>query len=861
MTLPAGARLGPYEITTALGAGGMGEVYRARDSRLDREVAIKVLPEAFSADPDRLRRFDQEARAAAALNHPNILTVHETGTHGGAPYVVSELLVGQTLRETLTDLRTSKRPGLPVRKAVEYATQIANGLAAAHDKGIIHRDLKPENLFITRDGRVKILDFGLAKLKDTEAALAGATQLTTRRIETEVGILLGTVGYMSPEQVRGRAVDPRTDIFSFGAVLYEMLSGARAFNGDSTADTMSEILTAEPPDLGPRDASIPPALERIVRHCLGKTPELRFQSARDLAFDLEALSTDSSGARIPPQSLPRARRPLYVAAGTFVLGAMAVLVAWQVASRPQPTAFHQITFRHGSLNTSRFTPDGQSIVYTAAWEGGPAEIFIAPAGQGGGRPLDIKDAALASISSRGEVAVLLAPEPRGGYLVTGTLARVPLAGGAPKAEIEQVVAADFTADGSSLAIVRWVPQERICQLEFPVGKVLFRDAYLSDVRFSRNGNYLAFIDHPVVKDDRGRPVILRAGGETVAEGAFGDSVRGLAWSPADDEIWITSPLKRAAVVGMSLKGRTRDLLSVPGSLYLRDVATDGRILIDHGTVRWGVLLVTNDGGAVRDLSWLDYTLLRGISSDGGMILFEEEGQAVPPGDRLFVRSTDGSPAVDIGPGYGLALSADKAWALSGRLTDPRIELWLNPVGAGQPRRVSPLNWSAGGDIGGAAFFADGRRIVFSAQEPKRLPRIYVMSLDGGAPRPISAEGVTASMPSISPDQKWITADGPGGTHLLLPLDGGEARPLLGLQPKEVITGWTSGGELYVSNTPLTRVDVLNPNTGKRESWRELRVPPITGLTAASPFVTPDGRTYAYRYRLQSWDLNVVTGVK
>src|SRR5262249_46959275 len=282
MTISAGSRLGPYEVVSPLGAGGMGEVYRARDTRLGREVAIKVLPPSLSADADRLRRFEQEARAAGVLNHPNITAVYDIGEHCGAPYVVQELLEGETLRQALAGAK------LPPRKAIEYALQIAHGLAAAHEKGIVHRDLKPENLFVTKDGRVKILDFGLAKLVHAETG-PEATGLPTVTGGTEPGVVLGTLGYMSPEQVKGKAADARSDIFSFGAILYEMLSGRRAFHGDSAAETMSAILREEPPDLSVTNQSISPGLERIVRHCIEKNPEQRFHSAHDVAFALEAL--------------------------------------------------------------------------------------------------------------------------------------------------------------------------------------------------------------------------------------------------------------------------------------------------------------------------------------------------------------------------------------------------------------------------------------------------------------------------------------------------------------------------------------------------------------------------------------------
>jgi len=304
MSLATGTKLGPYEIGAPLGSGGMGEVYRARDSRLNRTVAIKVLPASFSADPDRLQRFAQEARAAAALNHPNILSIFDIGEQQGAPYVVSELLEGETLRERL------RNGPLSIRKAIDYSLQVARGLAAAHEKGIVHRDLKPENLFITEDGRVKILDFGLAKLTRPEITSEG-DDAPTVHAATEPGLVMGTAGYMSPEQVRGKPTDPRSDIFSFGAILYEMISGKRAFHGDTPADTMSAILKEETPELSETARNVPPGLDRIVRHCLEKVPSQRFHSAGDLAFDLEALTdistTSKSGAQALSVQIPEAK--------------------------------------------------------------------------------------------------------------------------------------------------------------------------------------------------------------------------------------------------------------------------------------------------------------------------------------------------------------------------------------------------------------------------------------------------------------------------------------------------------------------------------------------------------------------------
>src|SRR5438046_1228864 len=281
--LSAGTRLGRYEIHSQIGAGGMGEVYRAYDPKMNREIAIKILPAAFSADKGRLARFEQEAQAAGSLNHPNILVIHHIDTHEGAPYIVSELLEGETLRQRMSGTASAQR------RVIDYASQIAHGLAAAHEKGIVHRDLKPDNIFITKDGRVKILDFGLAKLTQPDGSQS-QTEIPTRRVDTNPGVVMGTVGYMSPEQVRGKAIDHRSDIFSFGAILYEMLSGRRAFHGESAADMMSAILKEDPPELSETNHTVSPALERLVNHCLEKDPEARFHSASDLAFALEAIS-------------------------------------------------------------------------------------------------------------------------------------------------------------------------------------------------------------------------------------------------------------------------------------------------------------------------------------------------------------------------------------------------------------------------------------------------------------------------------------------------------------------------------------------------------------------------------------------
>ena len=424
MSLSAGARLGPYEVIASIGEGGMGEVYRARDTRLGRDVAIKILPKSVSDDPDRLRRFEQEARAAGALNHPNILVVHDVGAHDHGPYVVCELLEGATLREQL-----SATP-LPARRAIDYAVQIAGGLAAAHARGIVHRDLKPENLFVTRDGRVKILDFGIAKL--IEHGEADDSDAATRRAQTDPGLVIGTAGYMSPEQVRGQRIDHRSDIFSFGAVLYEMLAGRRAFKRDSSVETLNAILTDEPPDLPTADGT-PPALDRVVRHCLEKSPEQRFQSARDVAFALEGLTSHSGPAGvIAGLSAPRVTRAR-LAWGLAILFALTTAALSVVSLQQNPPQSRPVRFEipapdggsfQGILGISSvISPDGQTVAMVVTTGEAP-HLYLRALDSTRPRRLAGTDGAANPFWSPDNKWVA--------FFADGKLKRVSVAGGAPQ---------------------------------------------------------------------------------------------------------------------------------------------------------------------------------------------------------------------------------------------------------------------------------------------------------------------------------------------------------------------------------------------------------------------------------------------
>ena len=859
MTLSAGTRLGPYEILAPIGAGGMGEVYRAKDPRLGREVAVKVLPASFSQDADRLRRFEQEARAAGVLNHPNITAVYDIGSNEGAPYVVTELLEGETLRSRLSG------GALPVRKATDYALQVSHGLAAAHEKGIIHRDLKPENLFVTKDGRVKILDFGLAKLTQPEEA-GPQTDLPTAAAATEPGVVLGTLGYMSPEQVKGRAADARSDIFSFGAILYEMLSGRRAFHRDSAAETMSAILKEEPPDLSVTSQNIHPGLERIVRHCLEKSPEERFHSAHDLAFDIEALSGVSTprAAAAAIGSRGKGLRFLpWLAAAALLAAFTGVYWLGKSAGYVAPPSFRQLTFRRGAIPSARFAPDGQTILYSASWDGRPIEIFVSRLDSPESRAFGLPAADLLAVSAAGEMAVSLGRRPSIPFTRTGTLARLGMTGGgAPKEILEDVHWADWAPDGQSLAVVRDVSGKS--RLEFPVGRVLYETAgWIGHPRVSPRGDEVAFLDHPIRGDDGGSVAIAdRAGKRRTISGVFA-SIQGLCWSPGGKEVWFTGASVgfNRGVQAATRSGRVRVLAQGTGGLTIEDVSKEGRVLLVQDKARQGISALAPGAEKERDLSWLDWSLTRDLSGDGQMLLFDESGEGGGPGYSVYVRRTDGSPAVRLGEGGAAQLSPDGRQALGivGDVTQQRIVLY--PIGAGEPKSL-PSN---GLRIEGANWLPDGRRLLLSASEPNHGVRLYVLGIEGGTPKAISPEGYRAFTGTVSADGKVVAVAGPDRRHYLYPIGGGEPTPIPGLVPGDVPTCWSADGRsLFVrrrDEVPM-KVSLVDVRSGQKILWREFMPSDPAGIAAIGAMaLTPDGKSYAYSYVRSLADLYVVEGLK
>ncbi|MGP0071043.1 MAG: protein kinase domain-containing protein [Bryobacteraceae bacterium] len=849
MSLPTGERLGPYEIYGLIGKGGMGEVYRARDARLDRTVAIKVLPAEFSAQEERLRRFEQEAQVLGALNHPNLLAIYDVGAQNGTHFLVSELLEGESLRQRLQE------GALTVRKAMDLGIQIAKGLAAAHEKGIVHRDIKPDNIFLTRDGRAKILDFGLAK----QSAAEGRGESATITAVTDPGVVLGTAGYMSPEQVRGKPADARSDIFSFGAILYEMVAGLRAFQGESSVETMNAILKEDPP---PISGNIPPAIERVIRRCLEKAPEERFQSARDLSFALEALaapsSTSTREAAIPAQENRRSLPVLAIALAAAALGAIGVFAGFKLRKSPEPS-FHQLVFGRGFIETARFTPDGQNVVYGASWNGKPFEIFTTGLDGLESRSLDLPSANILGIGANGQMAISLGMHHTMNWMTSGTLAEVSLTGGAPRPLLDNVCDGDMSPDGKRMAIVRC--SGAVETLEFPSGTVLFRTSgYISSVRMSRDGGAIVFAEHPVLGDDRGFVTLVDLHGKSTRLTPEWSSLRGMAWGPSGKEVWftaseITEPQRLMAV---DLKGKLRDILRSPGFLWLQDISASGKVLLGNSQEGGGISF--HSAGETVD-RFVDVAsesnLVDGISADGTQLSVTYSGANSGVDYTVYFAKNDGSSPVRIGDGSGLGITPDGKHILVG-MASSTSHLRLYPTGTGDAREIdiSPVHLL---DFRGS-WTSDGASIAFTGAEPGKPPRIYVLDLAAGKVRPVTGEGVTN--PSFSPDGRSLIARNAQREFAVYPLDGGAPQPVKGLEPGETPVQFGTGGKLYTWNGAFpAHIMAVDLESGQRQLATTLAPADPAGVLYGEVMATPDGKTFAYRYRRAVTNLFLAEGLK
>jgi dipeptidyl aminopeptidase/acylaminoacyl peptidase len=829
--METGSRIGPYEILGFLGAGAMGEVHRARDPRLGRDVAIKTLPAALGLEPERLRRFEVEARSAGTRNHPNILTIFDVGAFEGTPYLVSELLEGATLRERLAE------GALPLKRALDLGAQAARGLAAAHARGIVHRDLKPENLFVTAGGTLKILDFGLAKLvengtKSHDDSLAGTM--------TGAGTLMGTVGYMAPEQVRGQPATTSSDLFALGCVLYEMLTGARAFKRESPVETMSAILNEDPPEFPERLRAEAPAAVAIVLRLLEKAPEERYESARDLAFSLTALAQPDRPKR---------------AAQADDAGAQA-----DVESR---VPFRRLTFRRGSISRARFAPDGRSFIYGGAWEGQPVETFWNHIGNPEGRSVSQAGTDLFGVGPQGELAVCLKRHQRAPWVYTGTLARTPVGGGAARPLLQGVDEADWSPDGNQIAIVREV--NSLNQLEYPMGKILFQTAgWISHIRVSRDGSRVAFIHHEYVGNDAGSITVVDTAGKVSVPSPHWGTVRGLAWSADGREIWFTANREGAGrnLYAVDLEGRLRALHEIPGQLCIHDVFPDGRALISNSVERQVIMVHTASDTGERDLSWLDWSILRDISPDGQWVLIIESGEGGGSQGAICIRPTDGSPAVQIGEGEASGFSPDGMWVIAlVRRPGQKASISLLPTGVGEAQAVNV----DGLDCRAARWIPNTRSLVVAGEENEGQVRLHRIDVDTGKRSTIGPDENVSPQFEVSPDGRAIVAVFGERPMMLYPVDGGDPSPIPGIRPDDVVQPWTAESEaILVSREGVVpaRVDRIDVTTGARTLWREIAPADGSGVLSVRRIrFMPDGQTYGYSYLSQLDDLYLVENLR
>ena len=761
MTLANGTKLGSYEIRSLIGEGGMGEVYRARDPSLNRDVAIKVLPGAFSAEPERLKRFEQEAQAAGALNHPNILVIYHIGTNNGAPYIVSELLEGETLRDRVNGA------SLPTRKAIDYALQIAHGLAAAHEKGIVHRDLKPENLFVTKDGRVKILDFGLAKLTQPDLVSA-QTDIPTRRVDTDPGTVMGTIGYMSPEQVRGRPVDHRSDIFSFGAILYEMLSGKRAFHGESTADTMSAILREDPAELSATNKNVAPALERVINHCLEKNPEERFHSANDLAFAIEALSgsTSMSTAAVAsdlPSRKFRARELFAWASAALLLITCAALAF--LYFRTPTVAAGQLSFVLGlpdkatEIATPVISPNGNTIAFVAATDGKRA-IYVRSFDSTDEKRLDGTDDGFDPFWS---------PDSRFiGFFTNGKLKKIAVSGGPPQTVCDAPGGRGGTWNNDGVIVVGLTDKglHRVSAAGGEPVLLLPVDAAAKEVDHS----------YPRFLPDGQHLIYWSWSGDTLASQVCVASLDGkerkcLFHNDSNAEFVEPGYLvyaRDSTLLAQHFNVQKLELDGEPFPVMENVMFSAAQDYSNFSVSRNGTLVFWKGSTLGRQLGWFDRS-----GKQLAMVSAPAEYNDIvlsPDGKKAATQRLDGSNSdiwmIDLDRGlpirftFGLSSEDNPAWSADGKY------LYYTSTDAGQSTICRKSSGGAGGEEriasgfpaldGGIEVSPDGKDLVFQLVGEKTNEDVWDLPLSEGAKtNPILNSEFAEFAPRFSPDGHWL----------------------------------------------------------------------------------------------------------
>jgi hypothetical protein len=833
----------------------MAQVYRARDTRLARDVALKMVTEALSADPDLVRRFEQEARVAGSLNHPNLVAVYDFGVHEGTPYFVTELLRGETLRARLA------RGQVPISTALDWAIQMARGLAAAHARGIVHRDVKPDNVFVCSDGQVKLLDFGIAKLAEP-AALTGTHDLMEATVTptggaTRTGSVLGTPGYMSPEQLRGEALDARSDIFSWGATVYEILAGHRAFPGATLVESGYSILHRDPEALPPE---VPVPVAQVVLRSLDKDPSRRVQTAGDLAFALEVAThtTGNTGRNLPPASPWKWSGRYALAAIALAAAGLGGAVAIPLVRSLRPSSavsVRPITFREGAVRTLRFTPDGRTVFFSASWYGEPFRIYTTTVDSADYHPLDVDDAAVAAISSNGELAVIRHPASPPNFV--GMLARLPGVGGAPREIAGNVVDADWAPNGVDLAAIRYTARQWV--VEFPIGHPLYRSVHqLRTPRVSPNGDAVAFIEHPFWDDNAGGAYVLTRDGrrQTLVEGW--SDVTGLVWLP-NGQLLLSGrafPNTGMSVWKSGLRQDARALFTALGDIRVEDASRTGRVLLLEVTNRKHISLLNLESrNPAERLGWFWYSSLGGMSDDGKGVLFSDFSEGMPSDWQVFIRKAPGSVPVRLGRGVSLALSPDGEWAASFQ-SDLPSRLWLLPTGPGESRVFDfpGLNF----EWGPGQFTPDGKRVVLFARDSDGL-RGHLIDLATGGEHAIT--GSLDCCLAMSPDGKFVAALPLEGVVTSYPLGGGppEAFPELGRQWP---VGWGRNG-LIVREPRLdfpVRFFRLDRERGALAALATITGEQLPGVTRAfGARMTPDERTLAYeqfRFTSKAWLLDM-----
>jgi len=792
----AGRQLGPYRLEAQIGAGGMGAVYRARDTRLARSVAIKLL-----------RAPSPEARAAAAIDHPAIVAIHDVGVAEGVHYIAMELVDGESLRSVL-----ARGPVAPARTRA-LLLELARGLAAAHARGVVHRDLKPENLIVTRDGRLKILDFGLARIADAAPLDA-----------TEPGTLAGTPGYMAPEQARGGPSDARSDVFAFGAIAYELVTGTRAFDGANAGDRLAATLRDSPATDGVGE------LAPIIARCLAKAPGDRFQSAADLAW---VLASGPAPAATAPPAAPT-RRGVLIAAGATALAGLAGFGGFLVGRRRTalPAAsgraeFQQLTFRTGRVFTARFAPDGMRVVYGATWDAEPLAAHIVDLAGGATRALELPAADVLAVSAKGELAASLGRKFVDHQCATGRLVTLPLAGGALRPLADEVQDADFAPDGT-LAVVRRTPAG--FALELPIGTPLVETPrWITNPRVSPDGRRVAFLQHPHVNDDAGDVVVLDVATRRQRVLARDwASIAGLAW--VGDALWFTAARDGAQneLRAVTLAGEVTPLVQNTGRLRLHDVARDRRALVSVDAWRLRTL-VGGDGSDERDLSLSDMSVVTDISSDGTQLAIGEIGDLQSAAGAYLVPLA-GGPPLRISDGVPLAISPALRW-VAVQLPD---QLVACATASAERRPIAAPGFA------GAARWVDETSLVARVNSA-----LWRLALDA-APVRIADD---AGLPVLAPDRKRCAFVGRDGRLHALELASGERRVVAGDFAGHVACGWLASPDAIVLRTTTTPIRLVrvDPANGTLTPHRVIAPPPL-GLKAVDSLVlTGDGTRYAYSY--------------